>query len=125
MRRLLLLACVSAALAACGGGAPRQPERQPEYGSRPPPVVASPGNQSAPNPLARSVTYTCEDLSTIVLTEGTPSAMATLNSGLELKLARLPDAGGLRYGAPPYEFRGRGGDGTWQTGDKLWRCRAK
>ena len=88
-------------------------------------MSVGPARDYPASPLARSATYTCEDLTTIVLTEGQPTAHVTLNSGLVLNLARQPDALGLRYGAPPYEFRARGGEATLFRDDRLVRCRAK
>jgi hypothetical protein len=47
----------------------------------------------------------------------------TFNSGLVLTLAH--HSGGQRYGAPPYEFLARGGEGTMLNNNKAVRCRAK
>lgn len=118
MRHLIPIAAASAlalALAGC--------KTMPQHGSgNPPPVVVNPATQNA-SPLARSTSYTCEDLSTIVLTEGQPDARATLNSGLELGLTRTGVFG--RYGAPPYEFTVAGGSGTFVNNGRVFRCRAK
>jgi hypothetical protein len=67
----------------------------------------------------------CEDGSSVVITEGQPAAIATLNSGMELRLARQPDVGGFRFGTPPYEFRGGGSEGVLQSNRVLLRCRIK
>lgn len=121
MRRLPTIAivpCFALLLAAC--------ETMPTPGSRPqptPPVVLMPGTAPAAHPLARSVTYTCEESSTIVLTEGQPNARVTLGNGLELSLA--PSFGGTRYGAPPFEFRSAGSDGFLINNGRAWRCRVK
>jgi hypothetical protein len=88
-----------------------------------PPVRVGPDNAPA-DPLARSATYACEDLTTITLTEGRP-AQVTLNSGLTLTLDRMADVGGFRYGVPPTEFRGRGGEGVLYNNNRAVRCRAK
>jgi hypothetical protein len=42
-----------------------------------------------------------------------------------LSLARQPDAAGLRYGVPPYEFRTRGGEATVVNNNRAARCRVK
>lgn len=86
------------------------------------PVVASPGNAPQPHPLARSATYTCEDLTSVALTEGQPDAYATLNSGMTL---RLQGQGAGRFGAAPYEFRAFGSEGTWVNQGRANRCRVK
>ncbi len=117
MHRLILASCATLTLAACVS--------MPTQGSGPgyvAPVVASPGSAPPADPLARSAAYTCEDLTTIVLTEGQRDARATLNSGLELNLARQ---GAGRYGAPPYEFRAGGSDGSWLNQGRVWRCRVR
>ena len=105
---ILLTACATGS----GGG----------YGSdRPPPVNPNPPAVQA-HPLARSMSYTCEDLTIITMTEGQPDARAKLNSGLELALART---GPGRYGAQSYEFRPAGSEGTWINQGKALRCRVK
>jgi hypothetical protein len=119
MRGLLLLAC--AGLLASTAMAQHYPWRG-DYRPRPPPVTTSPAAPQA-SPLARTATYVCEDLTTVVFTEGEPSIIATLNSGLQLGLARRPGSGGSTYGADPYEFRLRGENAIWQSGDKVFRCR--
>lgn len=90
-----------------------------------PPVTIGPAPGPPADPLARSATYACEDLTTVVLTEGHPMAQVTFNSGLVVNLARQPDVGGFRYGGPQYEFRGRGGDATLFANNRVWRCRAR
>ena len=119
MRHLITTAAAGAlalALAGC--------ETMPQHhrSGTPPPVVVNPGASTA-SPLARSTSYTCEDLSTIVLTEGQADARATLNSGLELALVRTGVFG--RYGAPPYEFTVAGGNGTFVHNGRVFRCRVK
>ena len=106
-------------LCACAGGPGYAPAGSTNY-----PVRPNPGS-ATPDPLARSATYVCEDLTTVVLQEGSAIARATLNSGLELGLARQPDALGFTYGDPSHQFRGRGGSATWHVGDKTFRCRAR
>jgi membrane-bound inhibitor of C-type lysozyme len=125
MYRFAFTVLVPIVVSACAGGpyAGYGPGHG-DYRERPPVSVGPSGDHPA-SPLARSATYTCEDLTTIVLTEGQPTAQVTLNSGLVLNLARQPDALGLRYGAPPYEFRARGGEATFFRNDGLVRCRAR
>lgn len=77
------------------------------------------------SPLARSATYTCELLTTVVLTEGQPDARLTFNSGFTLSLLRQPDALGLRFGAPPTEFLVRGTEATVINSGRPERCRIK
>lgn len=125
MDRFAFTILVPIVLSACAGGPyARYGAGYGDYRERPPVSVGPSGDYPA-SPLARSATYTCEDLTTIVLTEGQPTAQVTLNSGLVLNLAREPDPLGLRYGAPPYEFRARGGEATLFTNGKLVRCRAR
>jgi hypothetical protein len=90
-----------------------------------PPVMVGPGGVAPASPLARSVTYACEDLTTVTLTEGQRTAQVTLNSGLVLNLTRQPGFLGSGYGAPPYEFRGRGGEGTFIANNRAVRCRMR
>ena len=118
MKQVILLA-TALLLAACGTTEPYGRHRF----ERPPPVSTHPAPVQA-HPLARSTTYVCEDMTTVVLTEGVPEARATLNSGLELSLARLRFGTG-HYGAPPYEFRALGGEGTWVNAGRAVRCRAR
>jgi membrane-bound inhibitor of C-type lysozyme len=111
------------AIAGCAGGPSSgyYPGGAPAPGARP--AVGVGANDPPPHPLARSASYTCEDLTTVVLTEGQPFAQVTFNSGLVLTLAH--HSGGQRYGAPPYEFLARGGEGTMLNNNKAVRCRAK
>lgn len=129
MRQLSIASiCVAVLLSACadmsssphGGYGGRDRYDRP---GRVGPVQPNPGAIANPDPLARSMTYTCEDLTTITLTEGQRDARAMLNSGLELGLARR--GGGLHFGAPPYEFQAAGGEGTWVNQGRVFRCRAK
>jgi hypothetical protein len=117
MKHLYAL-CSALLLAACGTTAPpgHRFERPPPVSTNPSPVIA--------HPLARTTTYACEDLTTVVLTEGVPDARATLNSGLEMSLARLRFGTG-HYGAPPYEFRALGAEGMWITQGRAVRCRVR
>lgn len=123
MRMASLVFC-SIALSACAGGPYGAYGYGPDYRDNPPVRVGPSGDPPA-HPLARSATYTCEDLTTIKLTEGQPTAQVTLNSGLVLALARQPDALGSRYGAPPYEFRTRGDEGSFFANNRVVRCRVK
>jgi hypothetical protein len=123
MRHLALtVACAAMLLSACASG-PYDNRGYP--GGYVPPVVPSPGAQPPAHPMARTATYVCEDGSRVVITEGQPAAIATLNSGLELRLARQPDLGGFRYGAGPYEFRGSGGEGVLRSDRVMLRCRVR
>lgn len=126
MYRFAFTVFVPIVVSACAGGpySGSGPGHGGDYRERPPVSVGPTGDAPA-SPLARSASYTCEDLTTIVLTEGQPTAQVTLNSGLVLNLARQPDALGLRYGAPPYEFRARGGEATMFNNNRSVRCRAK
>lgn len=123
MYRIALMTGVCLLLSSCAGGGYH--DNRDYRGGPVPPVVPGPGAQPAPHPLARSATYMCEDGSSVVVTEGQPAAIATLNSGMELRLARQPDPGGFRFGAPPYEFRGGGSEGVLQSNRVLLRCRMK
>jgi membrane-bound inhibitor of C-type lysozyme len=111
-------------LAACATTGPGMNGRPAEGGPRPPVMVGPTGERPA-SPLARSATYACEDLTTVVITEGQVNAQVTLNSGLELGLARQPAASGLRYGGAPFEFRTQGTEGTFINSGKAARCRIK
>ena len=115
--RIVVVLCAALALSACGTSSPVY------RGAAPPPVSTNPAPVQA-HALARSVTYTCEDLTTVVMTEGQPDVRATLNSGLQLSLARLGGFG-TRYGAPPYEFRPAGSEGMWLNQGRASRCRVK
>jgi hypothetical protein len=124
MYRLALTLLVPVIVSACAGGPGYGPGYRGAYEPRPPMTIGPSGDPPA-SPLARSASYTCEDLTTIVLTEGQPTAQVTMNSGLVVNLARQPDSLGLRYGAPPTEFRVRGGEATFVSGNRFARCRAK
>jgi hypothetical protein len=123
MQRLALIVSAGLLLSACAGGG--YYDNRDYRGGPVPAVVPSPGEQPPAHPLARSAVYECEDGSRVVVTEGQPAAMATLNSGMELRLARQPDVGGFRYGVPPYEFRGSGREGVLQSARAVFRCRVK
>jgi hypothetical protein len=115
--RYVYVLCSALLLAACGTSEPlRRFERPPPVSTNPSPVLS--------HPLARSTTYVCEDMTTVVLTEGVPDARATLNSGLEMSLARMRFGAG-QYGAPPYEFRALGAEGVWINQGRAVRCRVR
>ncbi|WP_395689861.1 hypothetical protein [Caenimonas koreensis] len=119
----IAIALATLAVAACAA-----PERDHYRRSGDnPPVILNPGPPPANNLQGRSFTYGCEDLSTIVITEGSNSARATLNSGLDLQLARQPSGAGFRFGggSSPYEFIGAGTDAVWRVAGKSFRCRLK
>jgi hypothetical protein len=120
MRRLALLTC--ATLFAGASFAQHYPWRGDRDRNPTPPVTVNPAAPQA-SPLARTATYVCEDLTTVVFTEGQPTIIATTNSGLQLGLAQRPGSGGFRYGSDPYEFRLRGQDAVWQAGNRTFRCR--
>lgn len=120
MNRSIALAAASIAAAFLAGCATTGGARYPDN-NRPAVVTPTPGAQIV-HPLARSVAYTCEDLTTVTITEGQPDARAMLNSGLEMGLART---GSNRYGAPPYEFRPAGSEGVWINQGKVNRCRTR
>jgi hypothetical protein len=119
MQRIALTLLVPVFLSACASGGPGYVGGA---GGRP---AVAPAGDAPVNPLARSATYTCELLSTVVLTEGQPDARVTFNSGLTLSLARQPDVLGLRFGAPPYQFLVRGAEATLLNDGKPERCRAR
>ncbi len=106
-------------LAACASG-----PGGPGYGGPNPPIVLNPGATVA-DPLARTATYVCEEGSTIVLTEGVPSARVTLNSGLEMQLARYGSLGGFYFGTPPFVVRGIGGNAVLESSGRQFRCRLR
>lgn len=122
MYRFAAAALVSLFLSACAG--PGGPGYVGGTGGR---AAVAPAGDAPVNahPLARSATYTCELLTTVVLTEGAPDARVTLNSGLVLALQRQPDALGLRFGAPPHEFLVRGPEATMVNNGKAERCRLR
>lgn len=121
MTRLAVIALVPLLLAAC---ATDSGYRDREREGRPGAVMPNPPPQQA-SPLARTVTYACEDLSTVLVTEGTGEARVKTNSGLELALARRPSAGGFRYGDRSYEFSGGGSEALLTGNGKTWRCRMR
>jgi hypothetical protein len=55
-------------------------------------------------------TYSCDDLTTVVVQPGVGIASVTLNSGSEM---RLTHRGGGAYGGPPHDFRVRGNGAVW------------
>jgi len=67
------------------------------------------------------MSYTCEDLTTVTLTEGRP-ATVTFNSGLVMTMDRT---GGNRWGVPPQQFIASGGEGMLYNNNRVVRCRAK
>jgi|GEM_PF-5396847 len=119
MIRLAAPALLSLLLAACAAPGPGSVGGA---GGRP---AVAPAADVQVHPLARSATYTCELLTTVVLTEGQPDARVTFNSGLVLSLARQPDVLGLRFGAPPHEFLVRGTEATMINNGKPERCRIR
>jgi hypothetical protein len=93
-----------------------------DYREPVPPVRVGPDTSSPANPLARSMNFTCEDLTTVTLTEGRP-AQVTFNSGL---VVTLDYTGGNRYGIGQSQFIVRGGgEGTFYNKERAVRCRAK
>lgn len=126
MQRIALTFLAPVVLGACAGGpnVASGPSYGSEYRQAPPPISVGPAG-ATPSPLARSASYSCEDLTTVILTEGQPTAQVTLNSGLVLSLGRRPDPIGQSYGAPPYEFHARGQDGTFFNDRRPVRCRTK
>lgn len=119
MRALLPISLSTLLLCACASG--------PGYGpgpggasSRPIPVTPNPAPAPA-DPLARQMSYVCEDLSSVTLQQGTGSARVMTNSGLELGLARQRDGS---YGGGTHEFRPQGAQATWHVSGKVFRCRA-
>jgi hypothetical protein len=133
MYRFALAVLVPILLSACAGGpyggfdGGRDRDRDRDRGERRdrPPVTLGTGAPTTTNPLARSAAYTCEDQTTVLLTEGQPTAQVTLNSGVVLNLNQRADPLALRYGAPPFEFRASGGEGSLLNNGRAVRCRAK
>lgn len=104
-------------MAACAGGRAYHDGR--DYV---PPVRVGPDTSRPADPMARSMNYTCEDLTTVTLTENRP-ATVTFNNGGVLTLDRT---GGNRYGVPPHQFvAGGGGEGVLYNNNRAIRCRAK
>ena len=112
---------------ALAAGPMQQVQHYPWFGDRDRPgsIQVNPGPQTT-DPLARTGTYVCEDLSTVTLTEGSPNAVVMTNSGLELGLARERGGGRtIRFGGSTHEFVVRGEDAMWYVGGKSFRCRLK
>jgi hypothetical protein len=120
MLRLASATLASVVLAACAGGG-YGPGYGRDYREPVPPVRVGPDTSRPADPLARSMNYTCEDLTTVTLTEGRP-ATVTFNSGVVISLDRT---GGNRYGVLPSQFVASGGDGTLYNNNRAVRCRAK
>jgi hypothetical protein len=122
MLRLASATLASVVLAACaGGGYGYGPAPGRDYREPVPPVRVGPDTSRPADPLARSMSYTCEDLTTVTLTEGRPAAV-TFNSGVVISLDRT---GGNRYGVAPSQFIASGGEGTLYNNNRVVRCRAK
>ena len=120
MLRLASATLVCATLAACAGGG-YGPGYGRDYREPVPPVRVGPDTSRPADPLARSMSYTCEDLTTVTLTEGRPAAV-TFNSGV---VVTLDYTGGNRYGVPPTQFIASGGEGVLYNKNRAVRCRAK
>ncbi len=105
MRPLAAIALSAAALLAGCAAYPPAP------GSAPPPRVGT-GTFLGPGG-GPEVSYVCEDLTTIVIRPWEHAAVATLNSGLELRLAQQPYGPGNRFGDRNYDFRSSGDAGLW------------
>lgn len=122
MLRLASATLAGAVLSACAaGGNPGYGPYGREYREPVPPVRVGPDTSRPADPLARSMTYMCEDLTQITLTEGRP-ATVTFNSGGVLSLDRT---GGSRWGVRPHEFVASGGEGMLYNNNRAVRCRAK
>jgi hypothetical protein len=101
MRSLVALIVPPVLLAACAAGPGSFGSDQPTG-----PYYGAPaGSYTGPQ-----ATYTCEDLTTVLVQPGVGIATATLNSGMEL---RLVHRGGGLYGLQTHNFRQRGNDGVW------------
>jgi len=99
MHPLVAIAIATTVLAGCA--------TYPAPGTSAPPVatggfVGAPGGPEA--------TYVCEDLTNITVRPWEHAAVATLNSGLQLRLAQQP---GGRFGDRNYDFRVQGNAGVW------------
>ncbi|TWO69472.1 lysozyme inhibitor [Caenimonas sedimenti] len=113
MRRIALIACACLLVAGC--------ETMPQRAERPAAYAFQPADSAQRNPLARSVTYTCEDTSTVSFTEGESFVLVAFNSGTQMRLQRRGD----RYGEQPYEFLRRGDEGQLHSSGRSFRCRVK
>ena len=123
MLRLAFATLAGVVMSACAGGGPGSgygPYGR-DYREPVPPVRLGPDTSRPADPLARSMSYTCEDLTTVTLTEGRP-ATVTFNNGGVLSLDRT---GGNRYGVRPHEFIASGGEGMLYNNNRAIRCRAK
>src|SRR5690606_28067085 len=110
--RILLPLCACLLVTACETTSHRR--------ERPAGYSFEPANQpSRSHPLARSITYTCEDTSTVTLTEGENTALVAFNSGTQMRLSRRGD----HYGQRPYEFMRRGDEGQLNSNGRAFRCR--
>lgn len=125
MLRLACATLVSVLLSACAsGGGPGYGPYGPygrDYREPVPPVRVGPDTSRPADPLARSMSYTCEDLTTVKLTEGRP-AQVTFNSGV---VVTMDYTGGNRYGVPPSQFIASGGEGVLYNNNRAVRCRAR
>lgn len=121
MLRLASTTLVSVFLAACASGGSGYGPYGRDYREPVPPVRVGPDTSRPADPLARSMSYTCEDLTTVRLTEGRP-AQVTFNSGL---VVTMDYTGGNRYGVPPSQFIASGGEGVLYNNNRAVRCRAK
>ena len=104
MLRLTATALCAAFLGGCAG-------YPPAPGTAAPPRVGT-GTFLGPGG-GPEVSYVCEDLTTIVIRPWEHAAVATLNSGLELRLAQQPYGPGNRFGDRNYDFRSSGNTGLW------------
>lgn len=122
MFRLASATLLGVFLAACASsGGPGYGPYGRDYREPVPPVRVGPDTSRPANPLARSMSYTCEDLTTVTLTEGRP-AQVTFNSGV---VVTMDYRGGNRYGAGQSQFISSGGEGTLYNNNRAVRCRAK
>ncbi|NKE67333.1 hypothetical protein RAMLITH_16025 [Ramlibacter sp. RBP-2] len=80
--------------------------------------TASPADPYAGTPARLNqgpeVTYLCEDLTVVVVQYGQRTAIAKLNSGLDLKLP-LQAVGSGFYATTTHSFQVRTGDGLWSV----------
>jgi len=101
MRSLTAIILPSLLLAACAGSPGRYGSDQPSG-----PCYGAPaGTYTGPQ-----ATYSCDDLTTVLVQPGVGIATATLNSGFQL---RLVHHGAGVYGLQSHNFRQRGNEGVW------------
>lgn len=107
MSRLPAIFMSTALLTACAApGGFYGPEPRPTG-----PYYGAPGG----TPVGPEATYQCDDLTTVLVQPGIGVAMATLNSGMQL---RLPQHAPGLFGVEAYRFQVRGPDALWSVPER-------